>query len=107
MGEKKMKKKELKEDEQVNNSKEVVEIFYKKAMRIIEYYVLLAFLLITFVPLLNYSWVPLFTKFVYMTGFPLLVLLFVISLVKEPLLNFISRTLVIINPIKEQHQPKK
>lgn len=86
-----MKNNSMPEINQPETSKEVVENFYKKTMRIMEYYVLLSFLLITFIPLLNYSWVPIFTKFVYMTGFPLLVLLFLVSLVKEPLLNFISR----------------
>lgn len=60
-------------------------------MRIAEYYVLACFVLITFIPLLNYSWVQGFTKFIYMTGFPLLLLLFLVSLVKDPLLNLISK----------------
>ncbi|HFE65032.1 hypothetical protein B1H10_02840 [candidate division KSB1 bacterium 4484_188] len=76
-----------------NPKRIMVEEYYKKIMRVIEYYVLFCFIIITFVPLLEYSWVPGFIKFIYMTGFPLLLLLLIISLVKEPLLNYLTRSL--------------
>lgn len=82
------KEKETKKDK--DEGKTMAELLYKKVMRIVEYYVLLCFILITFIPLLNYSWVPAFTKFIYMTGFPLLILLFLVSLVKEPLLKLLG-----------------
>jgi len=85
------KQTELKKEK--DEGKTMAELVYKKVMRVVEYYVLLSFILITFVPLLNYSWVPAFTKFIYMTGFPLLIILFLISMVKEPLLKFLSKML--------------
>jgi hypothetical protein len=88
-----MNKKQNQEKSPNEEKKKMVENYYKKAMRVIEYYVLICFILITFVPLLNYGWVPGFIKFIYMTGFPLLVLLFVISLVKEPLINSVTKLL--------------
>jgi hypothetical protein len=68
----------------------LVEVYYKKTMRILEYYVLGCFILITFVPLLNFSWIPIFVKLVYFTGFPLLILIFIISLFKEPVQNLLT-----------------
>ena len=85
-----MNKNSLKPDNAKDGSIKMVEIYYKKAMRIIEFYVLICFILITFVPLLNYSWVPGFTKFIYLTGFPLLILVFTVSLIKEPFLKLLS-----------------
>ncbi|GAB4340542.1 MAG: hypothetical protein Kow0037_26480 [Calditrichia bacterium] len=69
---------------------EAAEAIYKKTVRIIEYYVLICFILITFVPLLNFGWVQGFTSFIYFTGFPLLLLLFFGSMVKEPILRLIA-----------------
>jgi hypothetical protein len=70
---------------------QMVELYYKKIMRILEYYVLCCFILITFVPLLNFSWVQAFTKFIYLTGFPLLIIIFIISLFKEAFQNLIVK----------------
>ncbi len=86
-----MKDRSEKSEKKTEEKREMVEEYYKKVMRIIEYYVLLCFILITFVPLLEFSWVQGFTSFIYMTGFPLLIMLFLISLVKDPLLNFITK----------------
>ncbi len=72
-------------EENKSESEMVVEFYYKRMMRILEYYVLLCFILITIVPLLHFSWVPVFVKLVYFTGFPLLIIIFVISLFKEPI----------------------
>ena len=63
----------------------MVEFYYKRIMRILEYYVLLCFILVTFIPLLHFSWIPGFVKLVYFTGFPLLILIFIISLFKDPI----------------------
>jgi len=70
---------------------EAAEAVYKKTVRIIEYYVLICFILITFIPLLNFGWVQLFTSIIYFTGFPLLIFLFVGSMVKEPVLRLIAK----------------
>lgn len=75
-----------------NNQEEqsVVDIYYKKITRIVEYYVIACFIVITIFPLFEFSWIPGFIKFIYFTGFPLLVLLILISMVKDPFLNFIK-----------------
>ena len=75
-----------------NNQEEqsVVDIYYKKITRIVEYYVIACFIVITIFPLFEYGWIPGFIKFIYFTGFPLLILLILISMVKEPFLNFIK-----------------
>ena len=86
-----MKNGNEKENEMQEIAESPAEQYYKKIMRIVEYYVLICFILITFVPLLNFTWVPGFVKFIYVTGFPLLILLFVVSLFKEPLINLISK----------------
>jgi hypothetical protein len=80
-----MSEKLEKVEEKRNETEIMVEFYYKKIMRILEYYVLLCFILITFVPLLHFSWIPGFVKLVYFTGFPLLVLIFIISLLKDPI----------------------
>jgi hypothetical protein len=69
----------------------IVDFYYKKATRFVEYYVILCFIIITIFPLFEFSWIPFFIKFVYFTGFPLLVLLILISLVKDPFLDLIKR----------------
>ncbi len=69
----------------------MVDAYYKKITRIVEYYVIGCFIVITILPLLEYSWIPGFIKFIYFTGFPLLILLILISLVKDPLLNLLKR----------------
>lgn len=68
----------------------MVDAYYKKITRIVEYYVIACFIIITVFPLLEYSWIPGFIKFVYFTGFPLLILLILISMVKDPLLNLMK-----------------
>jgi len=69
----------------------VVDIYYKKTTRAVEYYVIMCFIVITIFPLFEFSWIPVFIKFIYFTGFPLLVLLILVSLVKDPVLNFLKR----------------
>jgi hypothetical protein len=69
----------------------VVDIYYKKTTRVVEYYVIICFIVITIFPLFEFSWIPLFIKFIYFTGFPLLILLILIGLVKDPILNFFKR----------------
>lgn len=69
----------------------MVELYYKRITRIVEYYIFLCFLLITVIPLLEYSWVGPFVKFIYFTGFPLLLLLLLVSLVRDSLLEFMKR----------------
>jgi peptidoglycan/LPS O-acetylase OafA/YrhL len=76
----------LEKAEELKSATELtVEFYYKRIMRILEYYVLLCFILITFAPLLHFSWIPGFVKLVYFTGFPLLLIIFVISLFKDPI----------------------
>ncbi len=82
-----------KNEETFNQMRELVEQYYRKIMRVVEFYVMISFVIITIVPLLDYSWVPPFIKFVYFTGFPLLILLFIISLFKDSLLDFLARRL--------------
>ncbi len=89
-----MKELSKKEMEQFQEKRTMVEQYYRKVMRIVEFYVMLSFVIITIVPLLDYSWVPPFIKFVYFTGFPLLILLFLVSLFKDSLLNFITRRMM-------------
>jgi hypothetical protein len=76
---------------EVESETSVVDIYYKKATRFVEYYVILCFIIITIFPLFEFSWIPLFIKFIYFTGFPLLVLLILIGLVKDPFLDLIKR----------------
>jgi hypothetical protein len=85
-----MNKKDSKSSELQSEERKEVEKYYKKIMRILEYYVLACFIMVTFVPLLNFSWVPGFVKLVYFTGFPLLIFIFVISLFKEPIQNLLT-----------------
>lgn len=80
-----MVKEKVKNEQKKSEYQEMVERYYKKIMRILEYYVLICFILITFVPLLDFSWVQGFIKFVYLTGFPLLIIIFIISLLKDPI----------------------
>jgi hypothetical protein len=72
------------------NEKSAVDIYYKKISRFTEYYVITCFFIITIFPLFEYSWIPGFIKFIYFTGFPLLILLILVSMVKEPFLNFLK-----------------
>ncbi len=85
-----MNKKDSKSSELQSEERMEVEKYYKKIMRFLEYYVLACFIMVTFVPLLDFSWVPGFVKLVYFTGFPLLIFIFVISLFKEPIQNLLT-----------------
>jgi len=85
-----MDKIDTKDTELQSAERKEVEKYYKKIMRILEYYVLACFIMVTFVPLLNFSWVPGFIKLVYFTGFPLLIFIFIISLFKEPIQNVLT-----------------
>ncbi|UCF65065.1 MAG: hypothetical protein JSW33_04335 [bacterium] len=85
-----MNKKDSKSSELQSEERMEVEKYYKKIMRFLEYYVLACFIMVTFVPLLDFSWVPGFVKLVYFTGFPLLIFIFVISLFKEPIQNLFA-----------------
>ncbi|RMF59045.1 MAG: hypothetical protein D6748_07320 [Calditrichaeota bacterium] len=69
----------------------MVEMYYKRIVRFVEYYIFFCFVLITVIPLLEYSWVQPFTRFIYFTGFPLLLLLLIVSLVRDPLIEFLKR----------------
>lgn len=71
----------------------MVDQYYHRITRLVEYYIFLCFILITFVPLLDYGWVPAAVRFIYFTGFPLLLLLLLVSLAKEPLLDLLRRRL--------------
>ncbi len=68
-----------------------VELYYKRFVRFVEYYILLCFVIITIFPLLEYSWIPGFIRVVYLTGFPLLIIVVLISLFKEPLLDALNK----------------
>ena len=76
-----------------DETKEMIEIYYKRIMRVLEYYVLLCFILVTFIPLLNFSWVPVFVRLIYFTGFPLLIIIFIISIFKDPIQNMLAKIL--------------
>ncbi len=88
-----MNKAVIKPETQNDELKKMVEKYYKKIMRILEYYVLLCFILVTFVPLLDFKWIPYFVKLIYFTGFPLLIMIFIISIFKEPLQGLILKFL--------------
>ena len=77
--------------EKRGETQEMVEIYYKRVMRILEYYVLFCFILVTFVPLLNFGWVQGFIRFIYFTGFPLLIMIFIIGLFKNQIQNLIIK----------------
>lgn len=79
--------------DQKDETKEMIEIYYKRIMRILEYYVLMCFILVTFIPLLNFSWVPVFVRLIYFTGFPLLIIIFIISIFKDPIQNMLAKIL--------------
>jgi hypothetical protein len=79
--------------DQKDETKEMIEIYYKRIMRILEYYVLMCFILVTFIPLLSFSWVPVFVQLIYFTGFPLLIIIFIISIFKDPIQNILAKIL--------------
>lgn len=88
-----MKNLDPKSIDTLTEERKLVDFYYKKIMRILEYYVLGCFILITFVPLLNFFWIPGFIKLVYFTGFPLLILIFIVSLFKEPVQNVLTNVI--------------
>lgn len=69
----------------------MVEVYYKRITRYVEYYIFLCFIIITIFPLLEYSWIPGFIKFIYFTGFPLLLLLLIVTLTKDALVDILKR----------------
>ena len=78
-------------DEEKDETRVMVETYYKKTMRLLEYYVLACFILVTFVPLLNFGWIQGFVRLIYFTGFPLLLLIFIIGLFKNPIQDLLSK----------------
>ncbi len=96
MSKKKEKRKQTAEKhhsqtQQQQKIREKILQYYKVVSRVVEYYVVLCFILISFVPLLNYSWVPSFTRFIYFTGFPLLIILLIVSSIKDSFINFLVK----------------
>lgn len=71
----------------------MVEAYYKRIVRVAEYYIFACFILIAVVLpfLVENSWVDGYIKFIYFTAFPLLVILLLASLFKEPLLALLER----------------
>jgi hypothetical protein len=63
---------------------------YNKFVRLSEIYIFLCFLIITVVPLFDYQWVPGFIRFIYLTGFPLLLFIVLLGFVKEPLIKYME-----------------
>lgn len=71
----------------------MVEAYYKRVIRAAEYYIFACFILIAVVLpfLVEKSWVDGYIKFIYFTAFPLLVILLLVSLFKEPLVVLLER----------------
>ena len=69
----------------------MVETYYKKITRFAEYYIFLCFIIITIIPLLEYNWVPGFIKVIYFTGFPLLLILLIVTLTKDAVVDMLKR----------------
>jgi ABC-type protease/lipase transport system fused ATPase/permease subunit len=63
---------------------------YNKFVRFSEIYIFLCFLIITVVPLFDYQWVPGFIRLIYITGFPLLLIIVLLGFVKEPLIKYLE-----------------
>lgn len=68
-----------------------VELYYNRFVRFVEYYILICFIIITIFPLLEYSWIPGFIRVIYLTAFPLLIIVVLTSLFKEPLLEVLNK----------------
>lgn len=66
------------------------EVFYKRFMRFSEIYIFACFLLIITVPLLEYAWVPGFTRAVYLTAFPLFAIVLIISAFRDPFISLLG-----------------
>jgi hypothetical protein len=81
----------------------MVEMYYKRIVRIAEYYIFLCFIIIAIVLpfMLEYDWVDSYIKFIYFTAFPLLIILLVVSLIKEPFLTILK------NRFEEPSNPSK
>jgi hypothetical protein len=82
--------------------KSMVEMYYKRIVRVAEYYIFLCFILIAVILpfLLDYQWIDGYVKFIYFTAFPLLVILLIVSLFKEVFLDILKRRFE--NPAKEE-----
>ncbi len=96
-------KNELHSQEEISK----MELYYRRFVRFVEYYIFLCFLIITVFPLLDYSWIPGFIKFTYFTGFPLLLLVVLISFVKEPLLEFLKKRFEPVRDAGDQAKPTR
>ncbi|HQU73846.1 MAG TPA: hypothetical protein PKV71_18070 [Calditrichia bacterium] len=64
---------------------------FSRIARIIEIYIFLCFLLIIIIPVMEGDWVQPVVRFLYFTGFPLLLLLIIASMSKDGILNLIDR----------------
>jgi len=84
------KNKEEQKDQLLEKERKV-DSYYRRLTRIIEYYVITCFFIIVVVPLFHYDWINPFMKFIYFTGFPLLILLILVGLFKDALLDYIDR----------------
>lgn len=81
------------EKENDERSSSMVEMYYRRVVRVAEYYIFLCFILIALILpfLLKYSWVDKYVKFVYFTAFPLLVILLIVSIFREPVIDLLKR----------------
>jgi hypothetical protein len=81
------------EKEKDEGQQSMVEMYYRRIVRIAEYYIFLCFILIAIILpfLLDYKWIDGYVKFVYYTAFPLLVILLIVSLFKEVVLDILKR----------------
>ena len=80
-----------KQEEEKRKKESVVYQYYRKISRIVEYYILFCFIVIMILPLFNYSWVPPVVRIIYFTGFPLLLIMLIVSLFKDSLLHFLEK----------------
>lgn len=80
-----------KEVDKTNGNESMLDKTYTKITRIMEAYIILCFLLVTVVPLFEYDWVAPFIRFIYFTGFPMLLILIFASLVKDNILDNLKR----------------
>ena len=95
------------EKEKTERPNSMVETYYKRVVRIAEYYIFLCFILIAvLLPfLLEFSWVDRYVKFIYFTAFPLLVILLIVSLFKEIVLDVLKRRFE--NPPQQDRKPTR
>ncbi len=77
--------------DKTDENESTVDKTYNKITRVMEGYIILCFVLVTIIPLLEYAWVPPFVRFIYFTGFPMLLILILVSLVKDNILDNLKR----------------